>query len=110
MKALSVLAVVGWLAAAQAQETPSTPAGATAGPVQEDATDAGATGVGLAARRLQLRAAVQRYQLGEFEAALASLADLVVAPDISEPLRREARVYMAELLLTQGDREGAERS
>lgn len=108
MKALSVLAVVGWLAAAQAQETPSTPAGATAGPVQEDATDAGATGVGLAARRLQLREAVQRYQLGEFEAALASLADLVVAPDISEPLRREARVYMAELLLTQGDREGAE--
>lgn len=59
-------------------------------------------------REAQLREAVRLYQLGEFEQALAELAELVVDDSIPGPLRREARVYMAELLLTEGDRDGAE--
>lgn len=110
MKGMSVLAVLGWLGAARAQAGPEAPSG-TDPAVREPppaASAASAPTMETADRRLQLRDAVQRYQLGEFESALASLAELVVAPDISESLRREARVYMAELLLTQGDREGAE--
>ncbi len=108
MKGLSVLAVVGWLATAQAQELPRAPVDPAESSASGEDQDSTAPFAGLATRRQQLKEAVQRYQLGEFEAALASLADLVVAPNISESLRREARVYMAELLLTQGDREGAE--
>ncbi len=57
----------------------------------------------------RLAEAVRQYQLGQSDAAKATLADLVLEEDSVPPaLRQEARIYMGELLYTEGDKEGAE--
>jgi len=55
----------------------------------------------------RLDQAVRYYQLGERDEARRILAALVVAPTLSADLRQDARVYLAEILLVDGDKEGA---
>jgi len=60
--------------------------------------------------RERLDQAVRAYQLGDQAAARAGLAELVIDPTVTdESLRQQARVYLGELLYSQGDTEGARR-
>lgn len=60
--------------------------------------------------RERLDEAVRRYQLGQFDEARATLAQLAVsdARNLDPELRQQARIYMGELLFTEGDQGGAE--
>ena len=71
--------------------------GGSARALAQDVQDGGMTD----AARLQQ--AVRYYQLGERLEARHVLAALVVDPDISGELRQAARVYLAEILLVDGN-------
>ena len=55
----------------------------------------------------RLDQAVRYFQLGERDEARRILASLVVSTGLSAQLRQDARVYLAEILLVDGDIEGA---
>jgi class 3 adenylate cyclase len=58
----------------------------------------------------RLDEAVRAYQVGQREEARRLLVDLVLAPPPGDPtLLLEARIYLGELLYTEGDEEGARR-
>ena len=60
--------------------------------------------------RQRLDEAVRRYQLGQFDEARATLAELAVSNSthLDPELRQQARIYMGELLFTEGDQQGAQ--
>jgi hypothetical protein len=51
----------------------------------------------------RLEQAVRYYQLGERDEARRLLAALVVTPGLPPELRQKSRVYLAELLMVEGD-------
>ena len=96
--ALSWACIIPWIglpAVVQAQDAPESEA---LTPVVEssDMTD-----------QARLDQAVRYFQLGERDEARHILAALVVTPGLSSQLRQESRVYLAELLLVEGDIERA---
>jgi tetratricopeptide (TPR) repeat protein len=80
---------------AWAAEGPDTPAASGPAPA-----DAWAT---------RLDDAVRAYQLGQRDDARSAFAALAVEPEAPAALRQEARVYLGELLYTEGDEDGARR-
>ncbi len=79
---------------------PSTPASAQDAPQGEVLPVADDAAMSSQAR---LEQAVRYYQLGERDEARRLLAALVVTPDLAADLRQESRVYLAELLMVEGD-------
>lgn len=59
--------------------------------------------------RDRLDQAVRRYQFGESELAIGLLSALVVEETLPDDVRRDARIYLGELLYIGGDKDAARR-
>jgi hypothetical protein len=59
--------------------------------------------------RDRLDQAVRRYQFGESEIAIGLLSALVVEEALPDDVRRDARIYLGELLYIGGDKDAARR-
>lgn len=91
---------------ARGQAPPADPTGADTGTTTEPPLPAEAPPQAMT-DQARLEQAVRYYQLGERDEARHILAALVVAPGLDAALRQDARVYLAELLVFDGDVEGA---
>ena len=92
--------------AAPPVEEPAVEEAAVEEPPDEGAPD---TGEATPPSPSPLDRAVRLYQLGRFDEAKSLLAQLVLEEaGVEAAVRQTARVYLAELLFTEGDRGGAE--
>jgi hypothetical protein len=56
---------------------------------------------------VELNTAVQDYQMGERPSALQTLLSITSDPEYPQSIQQEARIYIAEILLVEGNTEGA---